>query len=280
ADRGDFRRRIDHIGDDVVVHVAGLAGENLGDRDALVLGLVGQHRPRDHVPDGVDAGRVGGEMLIHDNAPAIVLLDPHGLEPETVRIGHAADGDQHDIGLDRLRGAAGGRLDLRLEPRTRAIDARHLGGEMKRDALLLERRWNCRHTSASMPGNTRSRNSTTSTSEPSRRQTEPSSSPITPAPTIKSRCGTLSSTRAPVDDTMRFSSMVTPRSLATSEPVAMTIALVSSICVLPSAPLTSTMPVPAICPKPWKLSILFFLNRYATPLTLPSTPSSLNFIMA
>ena len=49
---------------------------------------------------------------------------------------------------------------------------------------------------------------------------------------------------------MRFSSIATPRSRATSEPVAMTIALVSSIWVLPSAPLTSTMPVPAICPKP------------------------------
>jgi hypothetical protein len=78
---------------------------------------------------------------------------------------------------------------------------------------------------------------------------------------INRRGGTLSSTSAPVEETMRFSSISMPRSLATSEPVAITIALVSSICVLPSAPLTSTMPVPATCPKPWKLSILFFLNR-------------------
>ena len=37
---------------------------------------------------------------------------------------------------------------------------------------------------------------------------------------------------------------------------------------------------PAMRPAPWKASILFFLNRKSTPLTLPSTPSSLNFIIA
>ncbi len=42
-----------------------------------------------------------------------------------------------------------------------------------------------------MPGRMRSRNSTTVTSAPSRRQTEPSSSPITPAPTTISFFGTL-----------------------------------------------------------------------------------------
>ena len=43
--------------------------------------------------------------------------------------------------------------------------------------------------SPSIPASTRSRNSTTVTSEPSRRQTEPSSSPITPAPTTISLFG-------------------------------------------------------------------------------------------
>ena len=63
ADRGDLRAGVDHVRDDVVVHVAGLAGEDFGDRDALVLGLVRQHRPGDHVADGVDAGHIGGVML-------------------------------------------------------------------------------------------------------------------------------------------------------------------------------------------------------------------------
>ncbi len=50
-------------------------------------------------------------------------------------------------------------------------------------------RWNCLATSPSMPGRMRSRNSTTVTSAPSRRQTEPSSRPMTPAPTTISFFG-------------------------------------------------------------------------------------------
>jgi hypothetical protein len=44
ADGGDFRLRVDDARNDVVVHVAGLAGEDFGNRDALVLGLVREHR--------------------------------------------------------------------------------------------------------------------------------------------------------------------------------------------------------------------------------------------
>ena len=62
-----------------------------------------------------------------------------------------------------------------------------------------------------MPGRMRSRNSTTVTSAPSRRHTEPSSSPITPAPTTSSCSGTSSSASAPVEETMRFSSIVDAR---------------------------------------------------------------------
>ena len=60
----------------------------------------------------------------------------------------------------------------------------------------------------------------------------------------------------------------------------MTMFLVSSVCVLPSAPFTSTLPGPAMRPVPCTESILFFLSRNSTPLTLPSTPSSLNVISA
>ena len=92
-----------------------------------------------------------------------------------------------------------------------------------------------------------------------------------PAPTINNFCGTLASSNAPVDDTTRFSSMSMPGSRATSEPVAMTMALVSKTCILPSAPLTSTWPGATMRPAPWNASILFFLNKKATPLTLLST---------
>ncbi len=107
----------------------------------------------------------------------------------------------------------------------------------------------------------RSRYSTTSTSAPRRRQTEPSSSPITPAPITTSFFGTPESTSAPVEDTIVFSSIVTPGSVATSEPVAMTIALASRVSVEPSSLRTSTRPGAVMTPSPWKASILFFLKR-------------------
>src|SRR5579872_3205870 len=56
ADAGDLRERVDDVRDHVVIDVAGLAGEQLGDRDALLFGLVRQHRTGDGVADGVDAG--------------------------------------------------------------------------------------------------------------------------------------------------------------------------------------------------------------------------------
>ena len=66
--------------------------------------------------------------------------------------------------------------------------------------------------SASMPGNTTSRNSTTVTLAPSLRQTEPNSSPITPAPITTISFGTFVRSNAPVDDTICFSSISTPGS--------------------------------------------------------------------
>ena len=59
ADRGDFGAGVDDARDDVVVHMAGLAGDDLGHRDALVLGLVREHRPGDHVADRIDARHIG-----------------------------------------------------------------------------------------------------------------------------------------------------------------------------------------------------------------------------
>ena len=115
---------------------------------------------------------------------------------------------------------------------------------------FMRMRWTLLATSASMPGRMRSRNSTTSTSDPSRRHTEPSSSPITPAPTTSMRFGTWGSASAPVDDTMVSSSISMPGNRATSEPVAMTMLLVSSCCLPPLASVTSTLPGPRIVPVP------------------------------
>jgi hypothetical protein len=79
--------------------------------------------------------------------------------------------------------------------------------------------------SSSMPGRIWSRYSTTVTLAPSRRHTEPSSSPITPPPITTRWLGTCGSSSAPVESTIRSWSTVTPGSGVTDEPVAMTMFL-------------------------------------------------------
>ena len=83
-----------------------------------------------------------------------------------------------------------------------------------------------------------------------------------------------------MEDTITFSSTATLGSCATSEPVAMQIALVSNVCLEPSAAVTSTWPAPRTVPIPVKVSTLFFLNRNWMPCTLEATESLLCFIIA
>ncbi len=71
-----------------------------------------------------------------------------------------------------------------------------------------------------------------------------------PAPTTTSDFGTADSDRAPVESTICFWSTSTPGSGVGSEPVAMTIFLAVRFEVVPSLPVTTTLPVPAILPKP------------------------------
>ena len=134
--RGDFGTGVDDAGNDVVVHVAVLARQDFGDRDAFVLGLVGEHRPGDDVADGVDARHVGGEMVVDDDTAAL-SRDAGLFEPEPVRIGLAADGDEHDVGLESLRLAAGGRFDRDLAP-VRGLHLGDLVREAEFDSLFLE----------------------------------------------------------------------------------------------------------------------------------------------
>ncbi len=150
-----------------------------------------------------------------------------------------------------------------------------LAESLKLMPCLVRMRCTVRATSASVPGRMRSRNSTTCTRAPSLRHTEPSSRPMTPAPTTSRRSGTRASDSAPVEDTTDRSSRSMPGRRATSEPVAMTIDLPSTSRVPPAASATLTRPGAEMVPVPWTTSILFLRSRKATPSTLPLTPSSL-----
>ena len=77
-------------------------------------------------------------MRVDLHAAAIVERDAGFLQAEALGVGHAADADQHDVGLQRLRRTAGRRLDLGRQRLARSIDAGDLGAELERKALLLE----------------------------------------------------------------------------------------------------------------------------------------------
>ena len=115
-------------------------------------------------------------------------------------------------------------------------------------------------TSPSMPGSNWSRYSTTVTCAPSRPQTEPSSSPITPPPITTILPGTLSSSSAPVLSTTTFWSTVTPGSGVTDDPVAMT----TFFAVTVRSP-TLTLCALSKEARPLIQSTLFFLNRNSIP---------------
>jgi len=118
--------------------VTGDAREALGDHHAFFHCLVRQHRTGDHVADRIDAVDIGLEMVIDLDAAALVRLDAELREAEILRVGDAADRDEHDIGFDRLRIAALRGLDRDLESRLRLLDLRHLRTELELEALLLE----------------------------------------------------------------------------------------------------------------------------------------------
>ena len=129
-----------------------------------------------------------------------------------------------------------------------------LAPSLKSRPCLVSTRWNCLATSPSMPPRIVSRYSTTVTLAPSRAQTEPSSSPMTPPPTTTMVAGTLANSSAPVDETITFSSnsTSTPGMPATSEPVAMTMFLASISSTLPSSAVTATLPAATTLPVPRK----------------------------
>ena len=134
----------------------------------------------------------------------------------------------------------------------------------------------CRATSASMPGRMRSRNSTTVTSAPSRRHTEPSSSPMTPAPTTSRRFGHLRQRQRAGRGDDRLLVDVDAGQLRHARAGGDDDRLGLELLLLAVDERDLDLARRRRCAAvPWKCSILFFFNRNATPSTLPFTPSSL-----
>src|SRR5580698_10179881 len=138
ADGGDFRRCIHNARNDVVIHVAGLTGQNFSNRDAFILGLVCQHWTGNDIADRIDALQARGEMRIDLHAAAIVERDTSFLQTEALGVRDATDADQHDVRLDLFHSSTRRRLNLGNQRLARGVDARNLGAKLERETLLLE----------------------------------------------------------------------------------------------------------------------------------------------
>src|ERR1700733_9937914 len=118
--------------------MAGLAGQNFGNRDAFVLSLVRQHRAGHDIADRIDALQAGGEMRIDLDAAPIVERNARFLQAKTFGERYAADANQNDVSFDLLSGPSGRGIHLRDQRLARVVDAGDLGAELERKPLLLE----------------------------------------------------------------------------------------------------------------------------------------------
>ncbi|MNI63989.1 hypothetical protein D3C73_1194050 [compost metagenome] len=122
-------------------------------------------------------------------------------------------------------------------------------------------------------------NSTTETFEPKRAYTEPNSRPITPPP-MTIRCFGISfKLRASVEVIILFLSTGKNGNEVGFDPVAMMTFLAVICSVEPSAFVILMVFLSTNEPTPWKLSILFFLNKKVIPAVFCAMTSSLRAII-
>ena len=184
-DRGDLGLGVGDPRDAVVVDRHDRqAGEPLGDQDALAEADVRQLRGGDEVADRGDRRDVGLAVLV-DLDEAAVDGDADLLVAEVGRDRPAADGDQQQLGLDRLAA-----LQRHPDAAGRCARRRRTG---RRASRLMPRRRKARSSSlelASSSSGTRCGSaSTIVTSAPKDFQTLANSTPMTPPPRIDHRGG-------------------------------------------------------------------------------------------
>src|SRR5690606_27526290 len=135
AHAGHFRAGVDHVGDDVVVHLGRLAGDAFDADDGFVLGLVGEHRAGGDVADDPDVGSRRLVAFVGEHAAGIGG-QADAFQAEAFGVGAAADGYQHVVGLEGFRQAAGGGLDGQLHASLAGLGAGDLGTELEGHALF------------------------------------------------------------------------------------------------------------------------------------------------
>ena len=136
ADARDFGVGVNDTGDDIVIHVTSLAGDDLRRRHAFFFGLVGKHRTRDDVTNGVNAWEVSAEMVVDDNAAALIEFEASFRGTETLSVRLTTNGDEDLVGWEFKR------LTIAFCRKGHAtsafLDAGYLSTELELDALLFE----------------------------------------------------------------------------------------------------------------------------------------------
>ncbi len=118
--------------------MACLTRQHFGKGNAFVFGLVRQHRPHDHVADGIDAIHVGAVVTVGLDPAALVECDTGFFQAEAFGVGLASDGDQHDVGLDGFRVATGSRFDRHGQAFALLGNAGHFRGQLEFHALFFQ----------------------------------------------------------------------------------------------------------------------------------------------
>ena len=107
TDPGDFRIGVDDPRDGVEVDMAVLARHALGHGNALLLGLVREHRAAHHIANRPDAAQVAAAIAINHDRATLVELQANRVSVETHGVGHAANRDDQLVHIERLRLALG-----------------------------------------------------------------------------------------------------------------------------------------------------------------------------
>ena len=67
--------RINDAGDGFVVYVTGLARDDFDAGNSFILGFVREHRPGDHITDGINTIHIRPEMFVNFDTPLLVKCD-------------------------------------------------------------------------------------------------------------------------------------------------------------------------------------------------------------
>ena len=133
ADAGDLGLGEDDGGDHVVVDVAVPGDDLLGDGDAFLFGLVGEHRAGDAIADRVDAVGRGAEVIIDRDAARLSGWMPTASRPRPSVYGTRPTATS-------TRSHLSGSMPIDFDGGAGLAGARggHALAEMELDALLLE----------------------------------------------------------------------------------------------------------------------------------------------